>query len=173
MPPTAIPPRAPVVRPLAPERYEIRFTAAAETRALLKEAQDLLGHAVPAGDIATVFHRALTVLVADLKRRKFGATARPRPERTSKSASGNIPAAVRRGVCARDANRCAFVSKHGRRCEETRLLEFHHVVPRAAGGGATVDNIQLRCRAHNGHEVDLFFGPHVRWTRDRAARRCP
>ena len=173
MPPTAIPPKAPAARPLAPERYEIRFTAAAETRALLKEAQDLLGHAVPAGDIATVFHRALTVLVADLKRRKFGATARPRPERTSKSASGNIPAAVRRGVCARDANRCAFVSKHGRRCEETRLLEFHHVVPRAAGGGATVDNIQLRCRAHNGHEVDLFFGPHVRWTRDRAARRCP
>jgi hypothetical protein len=156
-----------LLRPLAPERYEVRFTASAETRALLKEAQDLLGPAVPTGDLATVFHRALTVLVADLKRRKFGATARPRRERTSRSASGNTPAAVRRGVCARDANRCAFVSKHGRRCEETRFLEFHHVVPRAAGGGATLDNIQLRCRAHNGHEVDLFFGPGKRWVRGR------
>jgi 5-methylcytosine-specific restriction endonuclease McrA len=74
---------------------------------------------------------------------------------------------VRRAVCARDANRCPFVSKHGRRCEETRLLEFHHVVPRAAGGAAAVDNIQLRCRAHNGHEVDLFFGPGKRWVKDR------
>jgi 5-methylcytosine-specific restriction endonuclease McrA len=77
---------------------------------------------------------------------------------------------VRRAVCARDANRCAFVSKHGRRCEETRFLEFHHVVPRAAGGGATVDNIQLRCRAHNGHEVDLFFGPGKRWVRGMTTR---
>jgi hypothetical protein len=32
----------------------------------MKEAQDLLGHALPSGDLASVFHRALTVLVADL-----------------------------------------------------------------------------------------------------------
>ena len=160
-------PKAAFVRPLAPERYEVRFTADAETRALLKEAQDLLGHAVPTGDIATVFHRALAVLVADLKRRKLGATARPRPARTSNGTSGNIPAAVRREVAARDANRCAFVSQNGHRCGETRFLEFHHVVPRAAGGDATVANIQLRCRAHNGHEVDLFFGPGKRWSKDQ------
>jgi hypothetical protein len=134
----------------------------------LKEAQDLLGHAVPAGDLATVFHRALIVLVADLKRRKFGATARPRPGRRSNGTSGNVPAAVRREVAARDASRCAFVSKNGRRCEETRFLEFHDVVPRAAGGDATPENIQLRCRAHNGYEVDLFFGPGKRQVKDRA-----
>ncbi len=33
----------PVVRPLAPERYEIRFTASAEMREKLRLAQDLLG----------------------------------------------------------------------------------------------------------------------------------
>jgi hypothetical protein len=33
---------------LAPERYEVRFTASAETCAKLKRAQDLLRHAVPA-----------------------------------------------------------------------------------------------------------------------------
>jgi hypothetical protein len=122
-------------------------------------------------DLAIVFHRALSVLVADLKRRKFGATARPRPARVSDSASGDVPAAaVRREVCARDANRCAFIATNGRRCEETRFFEFHHVVPRAAGGKATVDNIQLRCRAHNGHEVDLFFGPGKRWVRGTTKR---
>jgi hypothetical protein len=133
----------------------------------MKEAQDLLGHAVPTGDLATVFHRALTVLVEDLKRRRFGATARPRLPRTSSTPPADTTAAVRREVAARDASRCAFVSADGRRCEETRFLEFHHVVPRAAGGPATVENIQLRCRAHNGHEVDLFFGRGKRWVKSR------
>jgi 5-methylcytosine-specific restriction endonuclease McrA len=109
------------------------------------------------------------VLVADLKRRKFGVTARPRPSPAATNVESAQPAAaVRRAVAARDASRCAFVSRDGRRCEETRCLEFHHVVPRAAGGAATVENIQLRCRAHNGHEVDLFFGPGKRWVKGRS-----
>jgi hypothetical protein len=51
-------------------------------------------------------------------------------------------------------------------CGERRFVEFHHVIPHAASGPATVENIQLRCRAHNGHEVDLFFGPGKRRTRE-------
>ena len=47
----------------------------------------------------------------------------------------------------------------------TALLEFHHVVPYGAGGKATVENIQLRCRAHNGYEAERFYGPGVRRTR--------
>ena len=163
---SGLPSRPALVRPLAPERYEVRFTADAETRALLREAQDLLGHAVPTGDLATVVHRALTVLVADLKRRKFAATSKPRAGRVPSAGSDAVPAAVRREVAARDASRCAFVDADGHRCGARRFLEFHHVVPRAVGGGGTVANIQLRCRAHNGHEVDLFFGPGKRRTRE-------
>jgi hypothetical protein len=33
------------------------------------------------------------------------------------------------------------------------------VIPYAVGGKPTVDNIQLRCRAHNRYEATLFFGP--------------
>ncbi len=33
-----------------------------------------------------------------------------------------------------------------------------HVTPYAAGGVATADNIQLRCRAHNGYEAERYFG---------------
>ncbi len=33
-----------------------------------------------------------------------------------------------------------------------------HVVPYAAGGEPTADNLQLRCRAHNGYEAELYFG---------------
>jgi hypothetical protein len=158
------PPR-PLVRPLAPERYEIRFTAGAETRERLRRAQDLLGHAVPSGDIAQVIDRALVLLVADLERRKFAATRRPRRSPSQSGDSRNISAEVRRIVVARDGGRCAFVATNGHRCGGRRFLEFHHVVPYAAGGKATVENIQLRCRAHNAHEAERFYGPGVRLTR--------
>ena len=38
--------------------------------------------------------------------------------------------------------------------------------PFAAGGGADARNIQLRCRAHNVFEAELFFGPST--VRERA-----
>jgi len=152
------PPR-PVVRPIAAERYEVRFTATAPTREKLRRAQDLLGHAVPSGDLAEVFDRALTLLVADLERKKRAATTRPRKGRGQAVDSRNIPADVQRRVSERDEDRCAFIASSGRRCGERRFLEFHHVVPYAAGGKPTVDNIQLRCRAHNRYEATLFYGP--------------
>jgi hypothetical protein len=149
----------PVVRPIAAERYEIRFTACAETREKLRRAQDLLGHAVPRGDLAEVFDRALTLLVADLERKKLAATKHPRKSHGQSPDSRNIPADVARAVSERDKDRCAFVAHNGRRCTERRFLEFHHVIPYAVGGKATVENIQLRCRAHNRYEATLFYGP--------------
>jgi hypothetical protein len=170
-PTTALPhPPRPLVRPLGPDRYEVRFTATAEMREKLRLAQDLLGHAIPSGDLAQVFDRALTVLIEDLKRKKLAATPRPRQTRGPAEGSRNVPASVRRAVWARDEGRCAFFSARGHRCGERRFLEFHHVVPYAAGGQATVENIQLRCRAHNGHEVDLFYGPGRRRTRGDVVR---
>jgi len=157
------------VRPIAAERYEVRFTATAETREKLRFAQDLLGHAVPSGDLAQVFDRALTALVHERVRRKFAATPHPRGSRGQAKDCDYVPADVRRTVYVRDGGRCAFLSVEGHRCGERRFIEFHHVIPRAAGGQATVENIQLRCRPHNGHEVDLFFGPGKRRLRGDAA----
>src|SRR5713101_2072542 len=162
-------PARPTVRPIAAERYEVRFTATAETREKLRLAQDLLGHAVPSGDLAQVFDRALTALIDELVRRKFAATPHPRGHRDQAKDSDYVPADVRRTVYVRDGGRCALVSVDGHRCGERRFIEFHHVIPRAAGGKATVENIQLRCRPHNGHEVDLFFGPGKRRVRGNGA----
>ena len=157
-PPSHAPARA-TVRPLAPERYEIRFTAGAETRELLKMSQDLLGGAVPNGNLEEVFRRSLKLLVEDLARKKFAATDSPSESPAQVDGSRHIPAWVKRIVWVRDGGRCAFVAANGRRCEARRALEFHHVDPYAAGGKATPENIQLRCRAHNRHEADLFYGP--------------
>jgi hypothetical protein len=154
--------RRPLVRPLAPERYEVRFTADAEIREDLRVAQDLLGHAIPSGDLAQVFGRALKLLVADLTRKKYAATQRPRRSRGQSKGSRNIPAEVRRAVSARDGGRCAFIATTGRRCGERRFLEFHHIDPYGRGGLPTVDNVKLLCRAHNGYETDVFYGPGKR-----------
>jgi hypothetical protein len=59
----------------------------------------------------------------------------------------------------REGGRCGFVSVAGRRCGTRGFLEFHHVEPFAAGGIATPENIQLRCRAHNSYEAQLYFDP--------------
>jgi hypothetical protein len=155
---TYAPERHEVVRPLAPDRYEVRFAATTEMRDQLRLAQDLLSHAIPSGNVAEVIERALRLLVEDLTRRKLAWTALPRISRGQSETSRHIPAAVRRVVWLRDGGQCAFVSSDGHRCGETRFIEFHHVVPYAAGGLPTVENIQLRCRAHNGHEAFLFYG---------------
>jgi hypothetical protein len=69
-----------------------------------------------------------------------------------------IPAAVRRAVYLRDHARCSFVSEDGRRCEARALLELDHVKPWARLGGAGLDNIRLRCRAHNQMHARESFG---------------
>ena len=167
--------RRQAIRPLAEDRYEIRFTAPESTCEKLRLAQDMLRHAVPSGDIAVVIDRALTVLLDELARKKFAATTGARdgvggpdlPAESGQHSAGcdggsatrYIPAAVRRTVWLRDGGRCAFVSADGRRCGTRAFLEFHHVEPFAAGGPPTSENIQLRCRAHNSYEAQLYFDP--------------
>lgn len=68
-----------------------------------------------------------------------------------------VPAAVRRSVWQRDGGRCAFVGAEGR-CTETGCLEFHHLQPSADHGPTTIENLSLRCRAHNLHESQLWSG---------------
>jgi 5-methylcytosine-specific restriction endonuclease McrA len=153
------PPARPVVVPLSPERFKIQFTATKETNELLRRAQDLLRHKIPNGDVGEVMAKALRLLVRELEKEKIAATDRPRGSRASDPQSRHIPAEVKRKVWARDGGQCAFVAHNGRRCAERSFLEFHHVDPHAVGGKATMDNIELRCRAHNVYESDLYFGP--------------
>jgi hypothetical protein len=157
-PPTRPPARSAVVAPLAPERYRVQFTVTRETYDKLRRAQDLLRHTIPNGDPAAIFDRALTLLLKEAERTKLGAAVRPRVNVPPRDGSRHIAAAVKREVWARDVGQCTFVGTNGR-CGEHGFLEFHHVVPFAAGGPATTENIQLRCRAHNTYEAELFFGP--------------
>jgi hypothetical protein len=153
------PRRAPAdVTPLSPDRYKVQVTIGGDTLEKLRLAKDLLRHAVPTGDEAVILDRALTALLAALAQRKFAAAENPRPAGGTAPGSRHIPAEVKRAVWLRDLGRCAFVGTNGRRCAERGFMEFHHVRPYAAGGEATVGNIQLRCRSHNDYEARVYFG---------------
>lgn len=146
------------VKPVAPDLYRLHVTLSGATCKKLGRAQQLLRHSVPSGDPAEILDRALGLLVEQLERRRFAKVTSPRDSgRTGTPGSRRVPAAVRREVWRRDEGRCAYVGPSGRCCE-TAFLEFHHVQPYAAGGPATVGNIQLRCRAHNQFEAELFSG---------------
>jgi hypothetical protein len=157
---------APIASPLSAERYKVQFTVSRETHDKLRRAQDLLRHSIPHGDPAAVVDRALTLLLEQLERTKLAQAKTPRQvSRPIASGSRHIPASVRRAVWTRDGGRCAFEGTEGR-CGETGFLEFHHVVPFARGGTATVENVQLRCRAHNQHEAVEEFGERALFARE-------
>jgi hypothetical protein len=161
--PTRMPEPRPTIESLASDRYLLRVTLTAAGHAKLRRAQDLMRHSIPNGAPAAIVERALTLLVEQLEKAKTAKTARPRAisvrKPKSPTNSRRIPAAVRRAVWTRDEGRCTFAGAHGR-CRETGWLEFHHLIPFARGGPATVENIALRCRSHNAFESELVFG---RW----------
>ncbi|HEY2953735.1 MAG TPA: HNH endonuclease signature motif containing protein, partial [Candidatus Eisenbacteria bacterium] len=143
--------------PLSPGRYGFGGTWDQEGCDLYREVRDLMSHEVPSGDLSLVLIGSLRIARAELLRRQFGATARPR--RSPDSASPrHIPAAVRRAVYERDGGRCAFVSDAGKRCAATRFLQFDHIEPVARGGEATVENLRLVCSAHNQYLAEREFG---------------
>jgi hypothetical protein len=148
-----------VMAPIAHDRFSVHLSIGSATRDKLEHARALLSHALPGGDLSEVLDRALDALIADLEKRKFGATTNPRATAPAVSANPRyIPHAVRRQVWARDGGRCTFVGHNGQRCEMRRFLEYDHVQPVALGGLATVDNVRLRCRAHNQFEAERILG---------------
>ncbi len=169
VPPMTVPPGR--TTPLSPGRFGLQLTMSAETRDKLRRAQELLGHVVEHGDLATVLDRALHALIEKLERRRFGATDAPRASRPTRSVR-HIPAGVRRAVRARDREQCTFVSDKGRRCEERGALEFDHVKPVARGGETTVGNLRLRCRAHNQLEADRAFGAGFMQSKRESSREA-
>jgi len=52
-------------------------------------------------------------------------------------------------VHLRDRNRCQFVSKDGRKCNQTRHLHFHHIKSVSDGGTDSLDNLVTLCAAHH------------------------
>jgi hypothetical protein len=151
----------PVVRPLAPGRYKVQFTASARLHEKLERLRALMRSQVPDGDLGAIIEAAVTEKLERLEARRFAATSHPRKDLTradASPASRHIPAPVRRAVRERDGSRCAYVDAAGRRCGERDRLEYHHLRPFGLGGDHRPENIRLMCVQHNIYLAEHDYG---------------
>jgi hypothetical protein len=169
---TAVVARPAVVRPLAAERFEVRFTASGEMRERLREAQDLLGHAVPSGDLAQVFDRACARApgrgseAAQVRSHAASGQESARQRRCSETG--------RRGTAGGDRSGCRPVHLRGSGWASVRRAASSRVSSHPATRGRRPRQrgqhpASVSCP--NGYEVDRFFGPGRRYSRERAERR--
>ena len=135
-PAAAMPTQSHTLSPLGADRFKVQFTASKQLHDKLRQAQDLMRHELPDGDIAQVLERALDLLIADRMKKRFAQTTKPRTPRTAppKPGTRHIPNEVQRQVLERDGTRCTFVSQSGKRCEQRGWLQLHHEHPFARGG---------------------------------------
>jgi hypothetical protein len=174
--------------PLSPGKHWVKITIDEATHTKLEQLQHLLRHRVPNADIAVIIELGLDLLLAKTMKERFGVKTPSSKATSSKAASASktsstssetefalepvaatkakapkrnsryISRAVRREVYERDQGQCTFVSTEGRRCEERGFAENHHHHPFACGGEATVGNIKIMCRTHNGLLAEQDFG---------------
>jgi hypothetical protein len=148
--------------PLGAERYRVQFTADRETHAQLEELRALMRHQIADGDVGKILAKAISVLLARVRKQKFAETSAPRAHSTSSPLSDHpsrhVPAAIRRAVWERDAGRCTFTSANGRRCDSRDFVEFDHVHAWGNSRSHSVGDITLRCRAHNQLRARQDFG---------------
>ncbi len=178
-PPTAIPaagraepaPVLPVptrtagrIQPIAEHLHVLRVTVDDDFVRDLEAVRQALSHKVPSSRLEEVLRECLHVTLAACSKRRRGAGMKPRPRpvarptKPARSDSRYIPTAIREAVWDRDAGQCTFIGTTGRRCPSKYRLEFHHRDPFAKGGPTTVDNLTLRCRAHNLYAAEQDYG---------------
>jgi hypothetical protein len=173
-PSATTPPKPASVKPLAPARYQVQFTASAELRDKLERLRSLMRSTVPDIDLAAIVEEAVTEKIERLEAKRFGKTKNPRKsvEVTDTSPSSrHIPAAVKRAVFERDQGQCTFVDKDGHRCTERSHLEFHHMKPYGRGGDHSVGNVRLACRTHNTVWAEHDYGKETMARFKRSADR--
>jgi hypothetical protein len=140
----------------------------------LELARDMMSHANPNRDLGPVVERAIDLLIAELEKKRFGKTDRPRRANAGRRAKpGRVTNSTRRDIAARDGERCAYVSPDGHRCESRGFLQIDHRVPRGQGGGDDPDNTRLYCHAHNQLWAEQAYGrEYVERCREFRQRNC-
>jgi 5-methylcytosine-specific restriction endonuclease McrA len=145
------------LEPLSASRYRVQFTASEELYAKIEQAQALLSHALPSGDLPALFERAIETLIEKEVRRRRGAGGK-RKRRLQKDGSRHVPVQVQAEVWRRDGSQCTFTDAEGRRCSARRFLTIEHVQPHACGGAPSIENLCLLCSSHNAQTARRVFG---------------
>jgi 5-methylcytosine-specific restriction endonuclease McrA len=138
------------IEPVMDELHELKLIVDKRFMDDFNAVRDALSHKIPDRDLTEVMHECMRMTLDVIRKRQEGAgRATTRPSTPPKEGARRVPTPVRREVMVRDGRRCAYVGPDGTRCNSTYQIQLHHVAPFAAGGPATVENLEVRCRRHN------------------------
>jgi hypothetical protein len=163
----------PTVAPLSEDTFRVQFTARRSFRDKIREAQALLRHRMPSGDLAEILEKGVDLLLERVKKERFAVGRKPRKdaaENDGPASSRHVPASTGRHVYLRDEARCAFVDERGKRCEETGMLELDHIDGFAETHSHDKKRVRLLCWAHNQHLAEQRYGREF-MERARALRK--
>ena len=159
------------VRQISASHSELKLVVDQELLDQLEELKGLLGHQIPGASLTDLIRYSASLA---LKKHRVKPPKHPLPtpavESPTKPESAPLAksperhprkptAEMRRQVWHRDGGRCTYSNPQtGQRCGSTYALEPDHRVPYAQGGPTTVENLRLRCRAHNQYAAIQSFG---------------
>ncbi|HTM23249.1 MAG TPA: HNH endonuclease signature motif containing protein, partial [Kofleriaceae bacterium] len=168
--PPSPPPRA-TIEPIAPELHVLRVTVSGGFKADLQAVREALSHTMPGAGLEEVLHECIRVTLRAIEKRRQGAGKKTEVVMPRRG-SPHVPAPIRHAVWKRDgAGGCTYVAPDGRRCGSRHRLQVHHIHPRGMGGPPTVDNLTLRCQAHNLYAARQDHGAeHIARAIRRSAR---
>lgn len=148
------------LRVVSDTHTEIKFLVEEDFIKELEELKALLSHQIPGASLKDVLSYTLKESLKKLRLKEprvkeklisLKASQVPEQVQIPTPASKNtryIPTEVKRQVWKRDQGQCSF-SCGAKRCGAKHHLEFDHIKPFALGGATSVENLRLRCRAHN------------------------
>jgi len=78
-----------------------------------------------------------------------------------------LTAAEKHAVYFKDHGRCTHVDKNGRRCNQDRWLDIHHIIPVSQGGTNQPENLTLLCSFHHDlvHQLSFPIEGQISWLR--------
>lgn len=167
------------IRPVSATHTELKILIEESVLKEIEELKNLLARSIPNASIKDIITYSLAHTLKSVRpkaptetRSNVLKSLPPAPAVKRAPASHStryIATEVRRKVWQRDSAQCTY-THNGRRCSSKHGLEFDHIHPHALGGTNTVENLRLRCPAHNklaaietyGHEKMAQFVPRLR-----------
>ncbi len=157
------------LRPVSSTHTELKFLIEEELLNEIEELKALLSNKLPTASVKDVLAFAVKGMLKTMKPKapklpptpavleKASELEHAKSAKRKATTTRYIPVEVKRQVWQRDQGQCDF--KHNeRRCCSKKHLEFDHIMPFALGGENTVENLRLRCRAHNQFTAVGVFG---------------